>query len=381
MVKQKQKLAVFLPSLHGGGAERTMLNLAHGVANRGLDVDLVLGKAHGPYLTDVPDEVRLVDLKASRSLTSLGPLVRYLRRERPQAMVSALSRANIIALCARRLTGVPNRLVVNEQNTLSQWARNNERFLGRLTPRIAKQVYRWADLVVGVSQGVADDLVSMLDLPPDQVRVIFNPGITPELREKAQLPVSHPWLDPGQPPVLLSVGSLTPQKDYGMLLEAVHVVHKSRPVRLIVLGEGPERPALEAQVDQLGLQDDVSFPGFVSNPYAFMSRAAAFVLSSRWEGLPTVLVEALYCGPALIATDCPSGPREILKGGEFGSLVPVGQPAALAQAITLALDGQGPRPPENCWKPYTVEAVVDRYFQVLFPDSNNPKSLDDTMAR
>jgi glycosyltransferase involved in cell wall biosynthesis len=134
---------------------------------------------------------------------------------------------------------------------------------------------------------------------------------------------------------------------------------------LLILGEGAERPALEALVTQLGLDDAVSMPGFVENPYAYMARAALFVLSSRWEGLPTVMIEALCCGLPLVATDCPSGPREILRDGEYGQLVPVGNAPALAQAMLTALTGNGPRPVAASWQRFALEPVVNQYIDLL----------------
>ncbi|MCZ6872143.1 MAG: glycosyltransferase, partial [bacterium] len=188
----------------------------------------------------------------------------------------------------------------------------------------------------------------------------------PETRKKVQAPLVHPWFEPGCPPVLLAVGRLAKQKDFGTLLRAFARLRRSQPARLLILGEGPERPALETLVRELGLEQDVRLPGFVDNPYAYMARASAFVLSSLWEGLPTVLVEALFCGAPVVATDCPSGPREILRGGELGGLVPMRDPVALADSMQMALAGKIPRPTRESWQSYTVETVVDRYIAILF---------------
>ncbi len=359
------KLAIFLPSLNGGGAERAMLNLAHGLAECGYAVDLVLAQAKGPYLGDVHEPIRVVDLRASRVLTSLPALARYLRREQPTAMLSALDYANVVALWARRLVGIPRRVVVNEQNTLSRSARNSARWRQRMVPHLVKRFYPWADYVIGNSQGVADDLVQVTGLPRERIKILYNPIVTPEVREKARAPLNHAWFEADQPPVLLAVGRLTKQKDFPTLIRAFAQVRQTRPARLLILGEGPDRPALEALVNQLGLEDDVALPGFVENPYAYMSRASLYVLSSRWEGLPTVLVEALYCGPPIIATDCPSGPREILADGQHGLLVPVGDVTALTQAIEAGLAGKTPHPTEESWHPYSLEAVVDQYIGLL----------------
>ena len=146
---------------------------------------------------------------------------------------------------------------------------------------------------------------------------------------------------------------------------AFALVRRERTARLLILGEGPERPVLRALADSLGVGADVDLPGWARNPYPYMRRAAAYVLSSRWEGLPSVLIEALFCGCPVIATDCPSGPREILEGGRHGALVPVGDAAALAGAIREALDGKIPRPTPASWEPYDQRTVARRYLEVL----------------
>ena len=371
MDNTRKRLTIFLPALYGGGAERTMLNLAEGIAGRGHSVDLVLAQAEGPYLAQVPQSVRVVDLgngstvNRNRTLSRLPSLIRYLRNEQPDAMLSALSRANLVAICARRIAGTPERVVVNQQNTVSKDAPNFPDRLGRQAPHLAKYIYRWADSVVGVSQGVVDDLVQSVGVPQDLVKVIFNPGITPELRKKAQEPVDHPWFAPGEPPVVVAVGRLSMQKDFSNLITAIAQLRQSRRVRLLILGEGEQRIMLKELAANLGIDQDFAMPGFVENPYPYVVNASVYVLSSQWEGLPTVLVEALYCGPPVVATDCPSGPREILQNGEFGRLVPVGDPDALAEAIGAALDGKISRPPIESWQPYDIETVVDQYVNLL----------------
>jgi glycosyltransferase involved in cell wall biosynthesis len=365
MIAPKKRLAIFVPSMRGGGAERAMLKLAWGFTERGYTVDLVLAQAEGPYLAEAPDSVRVVDLKASRVLASLPALVRYLQRERPQAMLSAMCHANIIALWARRLAGGPIRVVVSERNTLSRSAQHAPNRRGRLMPQLSRRFYPWADGIVAVSKGVADDLAQVTGIPRERIQVIYNPVVTPELQEKAQAPLEHPWFAPGEPPVLLAVGRLSPQKDFPTLIQAFAQVRQARPARLLILGEGQERPVLETLVRQLGLEQDVSLPGFIENPYPYMARASLFVLSSRWEGLPAVLIEALYCSVPLIATDCPSGPREILADGQYGQLVPIRDTTALARAIETSLKGEAPRPPRESWRPFEMGTVVNQYIGVL----------------
>ncbi len=359
---EKKRLAVFIPSLCGGGAERSMLNLAGGIAARGHDVDLVLVRAEGAYLDQVPESVRLVDLGARRARWCLPALVRYLRREQPEGMVSAMNYANILAVWARRLARVSTPIVLSTQNTFSQTLRHKATRNERLMLRLMTRFYPWADTICTVSDGVGDDLSELTRIPRGRIVTIYNPVITPELKQQKQAPVDHPWFQPDQPPVLLGAGRLVPQKDFPPLIRAFAQVRRRRPVRLVILGEGPLRSELEALIRELGMEADISLHGFTDNPYAFMARSSAFVLSSKWEGLPTVLIEAMCCGAPLVSMDCPSGPREILHGGDFGQLVPVGEVATLAQAIEKTLNGVTPVPPPESWQPYELQTVVDQYI-------------------
>lgn len=236
---------------------------------------------------------------------------------------------------------------------------------GRIMLFLYRRFYAGADAVIAVSREAASDLTERLRLSPGQVRMIYNPVITPALFEQAKEAVEHPWFAPGQPPVVLSAGRLCEQKDFPTLLRAFAQVRAHTRSRLVILGEGPERLSLERMASDLGLRASVLLPGFVANPYAYMARAATYVLSSKWEGLPTVLIEALACGAPVVSTDCPSGPREILQDGKYGRLVPVGDADALAQAIEANLyDGKGNAPPEN-WSAFHTEQAAAEYEKVL----------------
>jgi glycosyltransferase involved in cell wall biosynthesis len=198
------------------------------------------------------------------------------------------------------------------------------------------------------------------------MRTVYNPVVTPELLAQAEAIAPHPWLQDGGPPVVLGVGRLVDQKGFATLLEAVARLRRERPLRLLVLGEGRRRGALERQARRLGLGADFALPGFAPNPFAYMARAGVFVLSSVYEGLPGVLIQALACGCPVVSTDCPDGPREILAGGEYGPLVPVGDAAALAAAIGRVLDA----PPDRerlrrRGQAFGVEPAVLAYLEVV----------------
>jgi len=360
-----KRLAIFFHSLYGGGAEKAMLNLACGLSGLGIDVDLVLLRVEGPYLSQLPPEVRTIDLGGRRLLFSLNALLRYLREEQPAVLLSTLDDTNIAALWTRRLSGKKMRLVVNVQNTISQDAKNAAQLKTKLMPQLVRWFFPWADAVVTVSQGVADDLVR-LGVSSDRIQVIHNPVVTPDLLQKAQAPLEHSWFALGQPPVILGVGRLEKQKDFPTLIRAFAQVRQQFPARLMILGEGNERSLLESLVQELNLSDDVSLPGFVSNPYAYMSRAAVFVLSSLFEGLPTVLIEALAVGTPVVATNCESGPMEILANGQYGKLVAIGNTQELAQAIIETLANL---PDSNVLQQraseYSLEKALSQYLQVL----------------
>lgn len=331
------KLAIFLPGLDGGGAERVMLNLARGLVEQGIKVDLVLVRAEGPYLSQVPSKVRVVSLGNRRLLLSLPILMRYLQQERPVAMLCGQEDVNIVALWARRLTGISARVVVIVHNNLSRDSRNATQLKRRLTPYLVRWFYPWAESIVTVSQGVAEDL-TRIGLALNRLQVIYNPVITPDVFKKFQEPLVNPWFSPNQPPVILGVGRLEKQKDFPTLIRAFAHLQQQRRVRLIVLGEGPERANLETLVQEMGLHEDVAFPGFVENPYAYMAKSAVCVLSSAWEGFGNVLVEAMATGTSVVATDCQSGPAEILANGQYGKLVAVGDILGMAEAIALTLN-------------------------------------------
>ena len=374
MPERSERLALLTSHMEDGGAQRAMLKLAGGLAERGYPVDLVLTQARGAFLAEVSPAVRVVDLGAPRVAASVPALVRYLRHERPVAMLSALDYVNIVALWSRRLAGGQTRLVVSERNHLSTAHRHRTRRRDKLMPGLLQRFYPWADAIVAVSKSVADDLTATTGLSRDRIEVIYNPVVTPEVVRMVQEPLDHPWFRPGQPPVVVAVGGLRRQKDYTTMVEAFAQLRRRRPARLLILGEGPERVEIEALVARCGVEPDVQMPGFVANPYAYMARGAVFVLSSRWEGLPGVLIEALFCGVPTVSTDCPGGSREILADGRYGRLVPVGDPNALARALESALSGELARPPRESWRPFEMDTVVDRYTEVLLGTAHGTSS-------
>jgi glycosyltransferase involved in cell wall biosynthesis len=329
-------------------------------------VDLVQATPGDDFRSLVPAGVRLVDLNAHRVLASLPALVHYLRRERPAAVLSGADHANVAAIWAKRLSGVRTRLVISVHNSVSGVTRNAPTWRGRRAHHFIRRFYPWADGIVAVSQGVAEDLAKVGRLPRERIRVIYNPVITPQMFAAAKEAVSDGWFAPGQAPVILAAGRLTAAKDFPNLLHAFCLLRREMAARLVILGVGEELARLQALTEELGVADQVRFPGFSSNPYAYMARAAVFVLSSAWgEGLPTVLLESMALGTPVVSTDCPEGPRELLRGGELGALVPVRDPASLAQAITRSLRGGGPKVTRDRLRDFELDAAAEAYLEEL----------------
>lgn len=359
----QQKISLFMPSLEGGGAERVMVHLANGFCERGFQVDLVLVSAEGPYRSLLGNRLRVVDLKCSRTLFSLPRLVRYLRAEKPNVVLSTLEHSNTIAVLACILTRNSQKIVVRVPNNPNAPIKSIRSQIVRI---LARYTYFHANKIIAVSEELANDLICMYKLPQGKVQTIYNPAITLELLSKAKEPLKHPWVGPNQLPLILGVGRLSKQKDFSTLIRAFSHLCLKCPARLIIVGEGEERPKLESLIRELCLEDRVSLPGFVDNPFQYIKHASTVVLSSRWEGMPNVLLQALAIGIPVVATDCTYGPREILENGKWGKLVPVGDAEALSQAILKSLNEEIRCPPiELLEKRFGLESIVEQYLSVL----------------
>lgn len=360
------RIAIFISFSGEGGVERMILNLAEGLQQAGHAVDLVLVKQQGAHIVAVPAGVRVVPLGARHTFLSIAALVRYLRANRPDVVLAAKDRAIRAAVIARWLARVRFRLVGRLGTTLSAALAGRSPLRTWWRYSGMRLLYPSVDTLVAVSHGVADDVKRIARLDDSRVRVVRNPVWTPRLEVLANEPIDHPWFKSTDLPVIVAAGRLTRQKDFPTLLQAFARVRGTRPCRLVILGEGQWRQALVALAQTLGIAADVDLPGFVANPYAYMARSRLFVLSSAWEGSPNVLTEALALGLPAVATDCPSGPREILDGGRFGPLVPVGDVAALADAMIATLDR--PLPPDvlrQAAQPYRLSNSTRGYLAAL----------------
>ena len=331
------KVALFLPNLGGGGAERITVYLAEGFANRGVQTDLVLAKADGPYLSQVSANVNIVDLGESRALLSVGKLSTYLSRVKPSAIISALNYTNLLTLAATKLAQFDGKTIITLHNQFTVPRETKPSFKERAITYLMRRFYGYANEIVAVSNGVSDDAAVTLGLDRETVKTIYNPVISDAVLARGQEVPKEDWLNSHETPVFLGIGRFHEQKDFPNLVRAFKKVRDKVNCHLIILGDGPDRKDLEKLILELKLQDSVKLPGFADNPYAYLSRADVFVLSSKWEGLPTVLIEALAFGRKIVSTDCKSGPDEILLSGEYGTLVPVGDSELLAEAMCDAL--------------------------------------------
>ena len=328
-----KKITLFLPTLAIGGAQRVVINLATEFDKQGCEVDILLTDKRGQLLKKVPETVNIVDFD-TKLRWAVTPLARYLANAEPDAVISIMTGPNIILLIANLISGSQTQCIISEHNTQSMKgnpAVKRDLLLGQL-------LYRFADRIVAVSRGVADDVAEWAKIPRDQIDVIHNPVVTEsQLSGEYSVP-DHPWLQDPSVSVVISAGRHVEQKDFETLLRSVELVRERRDVKLILLGEGDQTEDLKSLVNKLGIEDHVSLPGFVDNFYGYLAYSDAFVLSSVWEGFGNVLVEAMGCGTPVVSTDCPYGPAEILDDGEYGPLVPVKRPDLLSNAIVDVLD-------------------------------------------
>lgn len=360
-------ISFFISSMSDGGAERVTLNLVNNLARRyPYEVDLVLASASGPFVNQIDEKVTVVDLEAANTRSSLFKLSRYIRTRRPIAVVAAMHHANIVALIANKICfNHSTKVIATLHINLSISLENPTNIRGKYILPAIRITYRWAHAIVGVSQGVVDDFLKHVESAKPNISVIFNPVITAELKRKSKHEVNHRWLQDKSKQTVLAAGRLGKQKNFELLIDAFKLIENETTASLLILGEGDSRKLLQKRIIDYELESRIELIGFVENPYAYMSQANVFVMSSIFEGLPTVLIEALYCGATLVSTDCPSGPREILNDGEFGTLVPTQDIVALSQGILDAL--QHPKNPagERAWLPYEEDHVADQYLNIV----------------
>jgi glycosyltransferase involved in cell wall biosynthesis len=363
MGKEKtKKLSFLLASFTDGGAERVTINLAKGLKAEGYTIEFVVLSKHGAFIDEIPNDINIYSLNTSSASRSLFPIITYLKTHKPDVFISGKHYLNLIAVLAKLISRSKLKLYLIVHGMFAPIKSPKQQLL----PRLVNLLYPFANQIICVSEGVAENVSSFGKLDPRHLKVVHNPVITKELIRKLDEDTTHPWLVSKDSVVLMAVGRLSEEKDFTTLLRSFAIAREERPIRLIILGEGPQREQLESLCDQLHIREFVDLPGYVSNPYSYLKSADLFVLSSITEGLPTVLIEALYCGVPVVSTDCPSGPSEILKDGEYGRLVPVKEENLMAEAIIESLDDKVDQ--NNLRKralDFTLEVAVKKYRMLI----------------
>lgn len=363
-------LSFFIPDLTLGGAEQVTVNIVNGLSNRGHDIDLLLSRSEGKLQSKLSSDVSVVPLSPDRPhalgvAKHLPALTSYLRREEPAALFPHLAHVSVVSLALKRAGVIDTKVVPTHHKAFGTAPDRSAK--DRLVSGLVPQLYPAAERVITVSDGVAKSLESKTPVSRDDISVLHNPVEIESVRNRAETPVDHEWVEDSSTEVILFVGRIEAQKDLETWLRAFERIHDERPdTRAVIAGKGSNRDALLSLADEMGLADVVSMPGYVDNPYRYMAQASVFLLSSRYEGLPTVLIEALACGCPVVATDCPSGPREILDGGAYGELRPVGDAAGLSDAVvdTLTRPDNAAALSERADE-FAPEAVIDEYERFI----------------
>lgn len=363
-------LSFFIPDLTVGGAEQVTVAIVNGLSERGYNVELLLSRSQGKLIPQLENHLEVVVLPPSKT-TVLGVganipwLVSYLRRKKPAALFPHLCHVSVVSLAVCRLFDTDTLVFPTHHSALT--SSRNQSSRDRLVKGLVPYLYPLADRIIAVSAGVADNLVDETRVSRESISVLHNPVDVESVRTRAKQSVDHKWIDDEDKDVILFVGRIADQKDLKTWLRAFEKVHERDPdTRAILVGQGPERGNITKFAEERGISDVVSLPGFVENPYGYMARSDVFLLSSRYEGLPTTLIEALACGCPIVATDCPSGPREILADGTYGPLIPVGDASGLADAVRETL--AHPVPAEKLRgraDDFSPDAVFDDYERFI----------------
>ncbi|MGE5155721.1 MAG: glycosyltransferase [Bdellovibrio bacteriovorus] len=364
-MRRSRPLAVYCGPFDGGSTAKIAARLANAFAERGYPTDLLVTASRGPIPEPTVPGVRVVDMGAMAALVRIPAMALYLRRRHPVAVLTHRIREDLFTLKAARLVAPTTPVFVTVHGPLGV---KLDHVPGAKGQRRRAEILRWYPRnrgIVAISEETAADVRGLLG-PGAPVTVIPNPIVTPQMLQAAEAPLDHPWFCPGSPPVLVFAGRLEREKDLPTLLRAFAILRQGVDCRLLIIGDGKLRPQVESELNALDLCDSVELPGWAANPYPFLKRAALVVLSSVWDALPTVLIEALALGRPVVSTDCGAGPREILDGGRYGPLVPPRDPEALAAALARTL--ADPLPRETLiqgGRRYEVGRNADLYLRLL----------------
>lgn len=361
----KKKLFIVRPSMSYGGADRVTLTLLENLPQDEYDISLILMRAEGAFLEDIPKHVRLINTNSKNLWLYTFPLLKILKNEKPDIVFSTCGGANMpLSLAASIVPNKKFKLILSERNILFPPGKNK---LKRSLMMLAKRLfYNAADHHTAVSKGVKEEMIKAFALKAEQISVVDNPVITLQLLAQSKEEVNHPWFKKDRSiPVILHAGRFVYQKDHQTLIEAFKILNEKTEARLFLMGEGPLKKEIQSLVKSYDLESPVEFAGFDKNPFKYMSKCDVFVLSSHHEGMPGVLVQAMACGAPCVSTDCPTGPNEIIKSDlNNGKLVPVGDSKQMATAIEEVLNN----PLQNIEKGverFKLEVALNSYLKVI----------------
>lgn len=361
------KIAIFLSTSGHSGVDRSMALLLPSLLARGYQVDLIKVQRHGPYIDISHKCFRLIELPTRHTMTALPYLTQYLKAHAPDVLLVDKDRANRVALMAKLIARSSVRVVVSSGTIMSINLKNRSLFEVFMHKLSMNHLYKLAHAIIVPCRYAADDLAEITSISRDRISVVPLPIVGPMTTKASDdSTVDHPWLNDSVP-VIISVGELCDRKDQLTQLRAFKEVVSKRPCRMLIVGKGKNRQALESTINALSLGGVVELVGYCKNPYPLMKKARLFIHTAKFEGFGMVLVESLYLGTEVVSTDCPGGPREILAEGRHGGLVPVGDAEKLAEEILQQLDAE-PRALDVLRKTvdnYTVSASTDHYLEVM----------------
>jgi len=360
----RTKISFFSPNLEGGGAERIIAILATYLSKEAYNVDLLLVKSTGPYLSEIPETVNIIDFNSDGVIKSLPKLIKYLRSEKPDILFTSQMHSSAVAIYAAKLASVKTKIYIRQPSML-QRPFESSTLISKIKYEIIRKSLKNADKVVVSSQVMLNEFIRETGTNISKVKVIHNPIPLELIRKKSLVPINHAWFSKDQPPVVLAVGRLVKVKDFSTLLKAFAIVRQTHSANLVILGEGVLRPDLEDLIKSLGIEDYVYMPGFISNPYPYMKHAKLFVLSSLREGFPNSMVEAMACGTAIVSTNCNGGSSEILEDGKWGQIVSVKNPFEMADAIIKTLEDTSPPDVTERVQDFSIDFIMKNFTDLF----------------
>lgn len=364
--EHRPKIAFIVPDFAGGGAQKMLINMANEFSRRHYDVDLLVINGDGPLSSNAISGVKVINFKRSRAIRSFFDLWAYIFFQKPAVILSAMTHINIMSVWAGRLSFRKTNIIISERSYFSLSSKR-----GRISPQLMASLvfisYPLANKIVGISHGVSRDISKYIHKNFHlKIRTIYNPVVTSDMIRDSQKHIDAPPSKAFSVPLLVTIGRLVPAKDQKTLLAAFAILRRNRSIKLVIIGEGELLPELMGRAQELGIQDDVEFTGFLKNTSHYMANASVFVISSIWEGFCNVLVEALLYGLPIVSTDCKSGPGEILKNGEYGMLVPIKDAQAMADAISTLIDSPPhPRIQRDRAMDFTTEKICNEFEALI----------------